>query len=47
MTGGELQTNGGVSSPTGKTFQWNRTALTTNASGNSAVVSGRVNLRGD
>jgi autotransporter-associated beta strand protein len=47
MTGGELQTNGAVSSGTGRAMQWNRTALTTNASDNSAVVSGRVNLRGD
>ena len=47
MTGGELQTNAGLSSPTGNAFQWNRTALTTNASANTAVISGRINLRGD
>ena len=37
----------GSAARTGKAFQWNRTALTTNASANSAVISGRVNLRGD
>ncbi len=47
MTGGELQTNGGVGSPTGNSFQWNRTSLATNASANTAVLSGRINLRGD
>jgi autotransporter-associated beta strand protein len=38
MTGGEMS---------GTTFQWNRTALTTNASANSAVISGSINLRND
>jgi len=47
MTGGELQTNGGTSTADGHAFQWNRTALTTNAAANSAVISGRINLRAD
>ena len=47
MTGGELQTNGGTSTTSGYAFQWNRTSLTTNASANSAVISGRINLRND
>jgi len=37
MTGGEMNAS----------FQWNRTNLTTNASANSAVISGALNLRGD
>jgi autotransporter-associated beta strand protein len=47
MTGGELRSNAGVSGANASALEWNRTALTTNASSNSAIISGRVNLRND
>jgi fibronectin-binding autotransporter adhesin len=39
MTGGTLQSSGG--------FQWNYTNLNTNASADTATISGPLNLRGD
>ncbi len=47
MTGGELRINGGVSSPTGAAYQWTNTPLNTFASANTAVISGRINMRAD
>jgi len=47
MTGGELQVNDGASDAAGQRLEWNWTALTTLASANQAVVSGRVHLRDD
>jgi autotransporter-associated beta strand protein len=47
MTGGELRSNGGVSSPTGSSFEWGDTVVNTLASSNTAVISGRINIRAD
>ena len=47
MTGGELRTNGGVSSPVGSAFQWGNSILNTFASGSTATLSGRMQLRSD
>ena len=47
MTGGELRINGGVSSLTGAAYQWNNTPLNTLASANTAIISGRINMRAD
>jgi autotransporter-associated beta strand protein len=47
MTGGELRSNGGVSSPTGNSFEWGDTMVNTLASGSTSVISGRINIRAD
>ena len=48
MTGGEMRTNGGVSSnSTGNFFEWGNTAVNTFASANTATLSGRIRVRAD
>ena len=47
MTGGTLQSNNGTSDPTGPQLEWNRTAVTTLASSNTATIAGRIRIRGD
>ncbi|TAE93311.1 MAG: hypothetical protein EAZ81_00435 [Verrucomicrobia bacterium] len=47
MTGGELRVNNGVSSSTGLRIEWFQNTLNTLASADMAVISGRINLRGD
>ncbi len=47
MTGGELRINGGVSDAAGAAYQWTNTPLNTFASANTAVISGRINIRSD
>ena len=47
MTGGELRTNNGVSSPTGLRTEWSNSTVNTFASASAATISGRINLRGD
>ena len=47
MTGGELRVNGGVSSAAGAAYQWSNSALNTFASSDTALISGRLNLRAD
>lgn len=48
MTGGELRSNGGVSSASAANyFDWGNTAFTTTSSAEPAVVSGRLNVRTD
>ena len=47
MTGGELRVNNGTSSPTGLRIEWNQSTVNTLASTSSAIISGRINLRGD
>lgn len=47
MTGGELRVNNGVSSATGLRIEWFQNTLNTLASADTAVISGRINLRGD
>jgi autotransporter-associated beta strand protein len=48
MTGGELRVNNGTSDPgAGQAIQWNQSTVNTSASANTAIISGRVNLRGD
>ena len=47
MNGGELRVNDGVSSPTGYRLEWNQSTVNTLAAANTAIISGRINLRGD
>jgi fibronectin-binding autotransporter adhesin len=47
MTGGELRINGGVSDAAGAAYQWTNTPLNTLASSDTAVISGRINMRAD
>ncbi len=47
MTGGVLQSNGGVSTPTGPELEWGNTVLTTFPSTQSAVIAGRIRIRHD
>ena len=47
MTGGTLQSNNGTSDPDGPQLEWNRTALTTLASAETATIAGRIRIRGD
>lgn len=47
MTGGELRGNGGVSDAAGAAYQWTNTPLNTFASADTAVISGRINMRSD
>jgi len=47
MAGGELRVNNGTSSPTGLRIEWNQSTVNTQASTNSATISGRINLRND
>jgi len=47
MTGGELRSNAGVSSQDGLRMEWFDSTVNTLASSSSALISGRINLRGD
>ena len=47
MTGALLQNNNGSSDANGPTMEWNRTSVTTSASGVSSTIAGRINLRPD
>jgi len=47
MTGGTLQSNDGVSNSGGNQLEWNRTSVTTNASGSTATIGGRIRMRAD
>ena len=47
LTGGSLSSNGGVSTTTGPQLEWGNTALTSNASADTATVAGRIKLRRD
>ncbi|MFO1528312.1 MAG: autotransporter-associated beta strand repeat-containing protein [Kiritimatiellia bacterium] len=47
MTGGTLQSNGGVSTTSGNQLEWNRTSVATLASANTATIAGRINIRSD
>lgn len=47
MTGGTLQSNGGVNSLTGGYLEWNRTNVTTLASASTATIAGRIRMRSD
>ena len=47
MTGGTLQSNGGVSDPNGGQLEWNHTSVTTNASADTATIGGRIRIRTD
>ncbi|MBN8456982.1 MAG: autotransporter-associated beta strand repeat-containing protein [Verrucomicrobia bacterium] len=47
MTGGTLQSNNGTSDPGGAQLEWNRTAVNTNASADTATIGGRIRIRGD
>lgn len=47
LTAATMQTNGGVSSPTGEYFEWGDSPVATAASSGTSVIAGRMNLRGD
>lgn len=47
MTGGTLQSNGGVSQVDGPQLEWNQTNLTTLASSETATIAGRIRMRSD
>lgn len=47
MTGGTLQSNGGVSNPEGSQLEWNYTSVATNASASTATIGGRIRMRAD
>ena len=47
MTGGTLQSNNGTSDPGGSQLEWNRTAVNTNASADTATIGGRIRIRND
>jgi autotransporter-associated beta strand protein len=47
MTGGELRSNGGVSSQDGLRMEWNNSTVNTLASAETALISGRINLRAE
>ena len=47
MTGGTLQSNGGVSDPEGSQLEWNYASVATNASANTATIGGRIRMRPD
>lgn len=47
MTGGTLQSNGGVSDPEGSQLEWNYTSVATNASASTATIGGRIRMRAD
>ena len=47
MTGGTLQSNNGTSDSGGSQLEWNRTAVNTNASADTATIGGRIRIRGD
>jgi|LakMenEpi03Aug12_release.lakeMendotaPanAssembly.Ray.scaffolds.fasta_scaffold28036_2 autotransporter-associated beta strand protein len=47
LTAATMQTNGGVSSPTGDFFEWGNSPVATVASSGTSVIAGRINLRGD
>ena len=47
MTGGTLQSNGGVSSPVGGQLEWWQTNVTTSASADTATIGGRIRIRAD
>lgn len=47
MSGGALQSNNGTSDPNGPQLEWNRTAVTTLASSNTATIGGRIRMRAD
>ena len=47
MTGGTLQSNNGVSDPSGGQLEWWQTSVTTNASADTATIAGRIRIRAD
>jgi autotransporter-associated beta strand protein len=47
LTAATMQTNGGVSSPTGDFFEWGNSPVATVASSGTSVIAGRISLRGD
>ena len=47
MTGGTLQSNGGVSDANGPQLEWINSTVTTNASADTATIGGRIRMRGD
>lgn len=47
LTGGSLSSNGGASTTSGPQLEWANTTLTSNASADTALVAGRINIRRD
>ena len=47
LTGGELRGNNGVNDPAGPHFEWGNTSVTSLASPDTAVISGRLRIRPD
>jgi len=47
MTGGTLQSNGGVSDANGPQLEWINSTVTTNASADTATIGGRIRMRAD
>ncbi len=47
MTGGTLQSNGGVSDANGPQLEWSNSTVNTNASANTATIGGRIRMRPD
>lgn len=47
MTGGTLQSNNGTSDPAGPQLEWNRSAVNTLASPDTASIGGRIRIRSD
>lgn len=47
MTGGTLQSNGGVSDANGPQLEWSASTVNTNASADSATIGGRIRMRPD
>ena len=47
LTGGSLSSNGGASTTAGPQLEWANTTLTSNASADTALVAGRINIRRD
>lgn len=47
MTGGTLQSNGGVSDANGPQMEWINSDVTTLASANTAILGGRIRMRAD
>lgn len=47
MTGGTLQSNGGVSNANGPQLEWINSTVNTSASADTATIGGRIRMRGD
>ncbi|TAE74979.1 MAG: hypothetical protein EAZ84_10140, partial [Verrucomicrobia bacterium] len=47
MTGGTLQSNGGISNANGPQLEWINANVTTEASADTATIGGRIRMRGD